>query len=413
MDIDMKSGKKFFATVMFVCVMFILLTPPRAESVGSALFPRIGTYSESVKEVFEKLSTDGTKLVMNIDADDWPDVEEYDNHIQGYAIYKDLFHIFSHSDNEDYGRLIFVSTTGTVKNEKEYTPDKIYTMNTPSDGYNHPGSIQLIGDYLLVGTENDDGKGKIWLYDLTTINTSGSQFLKDPKLLRDNLSKASTVGVTDITRLDGKAVPSGKSVYAIGVMSNQELVIYTSNEVNQGNIMDIGPLTYRNRYVFKTDGDYHSIAFFCAADRSLCMVGFRAISTGSWDDHCDVYQLTYTDGSFRESSRRLFTEQMKTDHGAMVGSFGVHFRWGAGLQIIGDGEFSSNIRLIATQRNNTYGEVAINIFAPKNDSMPDPTPEPQPTPSPNKGGSGGCNAGVMGALAAVVWAICRGRRPCM
>jgi len=333
---------------------------------------------------------------MKIDADDWPDVEEYSNHIQGYAIYKDLFHIFSHSDDKDYGRLIFVSTTGTVTNEKEYTPDNIYTMNTPSDGYNHPGSIQLIGDYLLVGTENDDDKGKIWLYDLTTIDTSGSQLLNNPKLLRDNLSKASTVGVTDITMLDGKEVPSGKSVYAIGVMSNQELVIYTSNEVGTGNIMDIGPLTYRTRYVFKTNGDYHSIAFFCAADGSLCMVGFRAKSTGSWDDHCDVYQLTRANGYFRENPRLLFTEQMKTNHGIMVGSFGVHFRWGAGLQIIGDGEFSSDIRLIATQRNNIYGEVAINIFAPKKDS--DSISMPPTPPSPDKGGSG-CNAGGMSVLA--------------
>ena len=403
----MKSGKIFLVTVLFICAMFILMIPPRAESAesaGSAIFPRIGTYSESVASVFSKLSTDGTKLVMKIDADDWPDVEEYSNHIQGYAIYKNLFHIFSHSDDKDYGRLIFVSTTGTVTNEKEYTPDNIYTMNTPSDGYNHPGSIQLIGDYLLVGTENDDGKGKIWLYDLTTINTSGSQFLQAPKLLRENLPKASTVGVTDITMFDGKEVPSGKSVYAIGVMSNQELIIYTSNEVNEGNIMAIGPLTNQTSYVFKTQGDYHSIAFFCAADRSLCMVGFRAISTGSWADHCDVYQLTYANGAFRESPRLLFTEQMKTNHGAMVGSFGVHFRWGAGLQIIGDGEFSSDIRLIATQRNNIYGEVTINIFAPKkdSDSMPGPTPEPQPTPSPDRNG-GGCNAGMSFAALAVVW----------
>ena len=397
-EIDMKSGKFLFISALFICVASIFMMPPRAESAGSALFPKIGTLSESVKEVFERISTDGTKIVMKIDGKNWPNVEEASNHIQGYAYYKNLFHIFSHSDNKDYGRLIFVSTTGEVKNNVEYKPDKVYTVNTPLDKYNHVGGIQIIGDYLLVGTAKDDKHGKIWLYDLTTINTSdpGKPFLGDPKLLRDNIPEASAVGVTDITLLNNNTVSADKSVYAVGVLSGKELVLYSSNAVDTGKIMDVTSLQYQNRYIFDTSGEYQSIGLFCAADKSLCMVGFRAISTGSWKDEYDVYQLTDKEGFFRENPRILLNDVHVTcHHGAMPGSYGVHFRWGAGFQIIGDGEYSSQIRLFATQRNHANSEVAINVFSEAEGS------EPVEPGGPSTSGKGsGCDSGV-----GIAWAL--------
>ena len=51
---------------------------------------------------------------------------------------------------------------------------------------------------------------------------------------------------------------------------------------------------------------------------------------------------------------------MITHHRVIVGIFGVHFRWGAGLFI----RSSSEIDLFATQRNFAGGDFAFNVFTP-------------------------------------------------
>ncbi|MCL1940752.1 MAG: hypothetical protein FWG09_02325 [Synergistaceae bacterium] len=373
--------KKIFCLALLLC---IFAAPVWAA--GSALLTKI----DDVGAVFDNLreNEDGRKAgkFVIITVDDWPDTETIENHIQGIAYYNG-FYIFSNSDSKN-GKLVFVSTAAEAG-----VPKKAIWKDTP---LRHPGGIQVIGDYLLVGAEGEDGGknvGKILLYDLTPLNSSPPKLPEDPKTLLsiDGKSKASTVGVADIGRLKGAAVPADKSVYVVGVTSGSKLDLYSSNQVNKGDIAGITGLTLQTSYDFSFDSDYNSIALFSGGDDALYFIGFRAPSYfASYRDIYDVYQLTDENGNFIKDGKGRpkqvrYDQYCLTIHEGLDRFAGVHFRWGAGIHI----ESGSEIVLFATDRNRDGKQVQINIFAPADGIW-----------LPKKKG-GGCDAFGFGLLALI------------
>ena len=396
--------KKFFWIFAALAVCLAPLPATRAEAAVTYL-PQI----RNVGDVFDKLQEDkngrkiGTYVYFTVD--DWPDTESIENHLQGIAMYKD-FYIFSNSD-DPYGRLVFVSKLGDKDVDK-----KTIWKDTALE---HPGGIQVIGDYLLMGAEGKEGGkdvGKILLYDLTPLNNSDPQVPGDPKTLLtiDGKSRASTVGVTDILQLNGIKLPYDKRVYIIGVTSGSKLDLYSTNQVGLDDIMGITELTLQATYDFSYDSDYHSMALFCSNnDNSLHFIGFRAPSSGAtYRDTYDVYQLTDKNGHFIKDDKGRpkqirYDQHCITEHYETAVHAGVHFRWGSGIQI----ESSSEIKLLVTKRNCNDKEMAINIFEPASDSIDNITPPEEPAKS-----GGGCSTFGFGmlALVAALWTVSRNRR---
>jgi len=86
------------------------------------------------------------------------------------------------------------------------------------------------------------------------------------------------------------------------------------------------------------------------------MVGFRTHDPGIGnEDYVDLYQI---DVQKRIVSQVIARRHMYSKHGGIIGIDGVHFRWGAGLQIVSD----TSLNFFATQRNFVGNNFYTNTF---------------------------------------------------
>ena len=152
-------------------------------------------YSPKVDNILQKLKelpTEGTLLTSkNYSGFYDPTV----NHIQGHSVYTNhngiIFDIYTHSvKSADYAH-IFVSNR---------TTGQTIGFNTFGLNQRHPGGINIIGDYLVVPTE-DNNKSTIAMYDLRSLDVGELRRVEDFQL---NLShKAGSLALIDYHQ-DGK-----------------------------------------------------------------------------------------------------------------------------------------------------------------------------------------------------------------
>ena len=111
------------------------------------------------------------------------------------AQYKDYYLMTCSDKGESKGKII------VVNREK----DKIvYDFKTPYSGYDHPGGLQVIGDYAVVAIEDSKKSGSyIALYHLAGLSDKkeSKPILLAGSFKRDN--KTAAVGITHIEEEDG------------------------------------------------------------------------------------------------------------------------------------------------------------------------------------------------------------------
>lgn len=282
----------------------------------------------NVETAFDNVPTDGVNHKFSGD----PHVADMaESHVQGIAAYGDFF-LLTHN-NKGYSRgMILIIDRDSKK--------LVQNFPTSDDNYNHPGGCQVIGDFVAVSLENSShDKSFIRFYDLSEMTDATQPALLDLEIVRPN-NGAGGVGITNVTD-----VVNGEQIerYVLLTYDNGTIDIYRSNALPLGNA-DCQFEIVQSDFLIKETG-YAEICLVTDTDNNIFMVGFRTDNLGgSNDDYADLYTVSLDPPGISDA---IVQSHKKTQYGGVKGMDGVHFRWGAGLQIRADGQ----IELFATQRN--------------------------------------------------------------
>ncbi|MGB9928514.1 MAG: hypothetical protein ACPK85_08930 [Methanosarcina sp.] len=270
-------------------------------------------------------------------------------HVQGVASYKDYFIITHNSESGS-------AKTGSIVVLNQNSLKIVNKMNTP-EGYNHPGGIQQIGNYLAVSLESKDESIKdsfIRFYDLRQLsNTQLPILLEKPSIYRTN-KKAGSVGITTYKE-------NGIDKFILAVHDNGSVDFYKSN----GKLLS-DPLCNFD-FVFNcniTSAD--NLCLVTDKQEKIYMIGFRSTADKIGLPVVDYADLYLIDMNTMNVNPKTSNIHFICNHGPLIPGVGVHFRWGAGIRIVS----SSKIEVLATQRNFVppvilyppQREIGINIF---------------------------------------------------
>lgn len=229
-------------------------------------------------------------------------------------------------------------------------------VTLPEDGLNHPGGGQVIGDYLALSLEGTAGRhGCVRFYDLAALTDTTEPTLLD---LRVDVERAvNAVGITDVGSGAGRH-------YVLAVYGEGEVSVYESNPL---------PLVdprcrFTFRFSCRTTGepapDHISLLTDVHGDVWLLGLGSHesAEPTKSspirFEDWVTLYKLDLPGRRMALWSREQVRVQAPE-------RFLIHFRFGAGLEVIDPG----SMRLFASDRNvdsgNRNWRLAYNEFGPR------------------------------------------------
>lgn len=272
-------------------------------------------------------SPDYFKCAGTVEGGDLPILAEYKSHIQGAARYKN-FQILTHNTEAtvaDYGSVIVLC---------EDTKKICYRIDTSEKGFNHPGGCQQIGGYLAVCLEKTSSEqvSRIRFYDLSKISETSLPTLLPPKIVRDD-GKAGAVGITTFNE-------NGNDCFMVCVHNGGRLDFYKSN----GKDLSDPQCQFTKIFSWDSGSGWENISLVTEADNeNVYFIGFRTEELGkSNDDYADLYLV---DGKNAKLTK-VKTIHYFTQHEA-VGLFGVHFRWGAGVQVVSP----EQILVIVSPRN--------------------------------------------------------------
>jgi hypothetical protein len=274
----------------------------------------------------------------------WQGIQSYyDNHLG-----KQVFFISRDSDTEAY------FLVGAFPPGPKSFGEIHHVQFLPSDGkqprLRHAGGIQLIGDYLVIGLEDDQEKrrSQIQFWDVSDPFNPG---------YRDLLT---------ITREGSE--PKKKTAGAVGIVQRQhdhllvvanwdaaDLDFYTSNGKRLGD--DKCRFSFRftwssdtaNKGVWEPDrnwGKYQSVNLIADSDHNIFLLGFNTNAHNK--DFVDLFAL--------DLSQDTHDRVRKVKNKNMVLKGGAHFRYSGGISI----DSSSQLACFATERD-IHGKTSVNV----------------------------------------------------
>jgi hypothetical protein len=299
-------------------------------------------YNPSVTDVqsaFAGLPADGEDHTYN---GSWAG-NPFLSHVQGVAAYKHYL-ILTHN-NRGFSR----GDICVVDRDKQ---DLMYKFETPDEHFNHPGGCQQIGDFLAVAIENSDyAASRIHFYDLSVMTDTKRPQILPNRIVREHHG-AGGVGITNFRD------ESGVEKYVLVTYDNGTVDFYQSNGYPLGHpSLDFAKQELQDKMAIE---DYSEICLVTemnlAQQQRLYLMGFRTdLGIINAKDYAHLYQLDQSNGIFSISQR--INERHLYTHYRGFPWVGVHFRYGAGLQIRSD----RTMEIYATQRN-FDGTMQINTF---------------------------------------------------
>ncbi|MGV8174762.1 MAG: hypothetical protein ACP5OU_03575 [Methanothrix sp.] len=231
-------------------------------------------------------------------------------HIQGIAKYFN-FKIISHSNDSDKRGYLCIYFLDKYKNKLE-VPDT-----------NHPGGIQIIGDVLVVPVEGANSS-TIHFYRLDLM----TEYNPIPDLLLYSLHLNKRCGGLGITNFTSNNI----ELYLLATYDNGAIDLYVSKEFPGHN------WELKASRLCKESG-YSEICLLTEVNQTVYMIGFRTthiptkndMPTDYYDDYMDIYRINTNDWTItplEDLSRHMIFKFKGTDS-----MYGVHFRWGAGIDI--------------------------------------------------------------------------------
>jgi hypothetical protein len=224
---------------------------------------------------------------------------------------------------------------------------------TYGQGWRHPGGIQTIGDYLLVPSEKDD-ESLIAMYDLRGVCVK--ELPRVEQFLLQLEHKAGCLGI--VTYAD----PSSRldEYYLLIVGDGATYHVYKSQNDTAVKLPDakfnpVGSFTLKDG---KKDIDCQGFGLVTGGDDPrVYMIALMTFDLGTGnEDWGYLYEIDTTTWQPKELVSRHFYSK-----GGLPGLDGVHFRWGAGIQVTENGQ----LVLLATARNLIHGTLFANCWIAK------------------------------------------------
>lgn len=176
-----------YFTRFFLALPLLLMGSPLFSQQELFQKRHYQTPINSVRSAFDAVGAQGEKVVLK--GEPWI-ANMVEAHVQGVAMYGD-YCLLTHN-NRGYSKGVLL-----VMNMK--SGKMVHKIKTPDEGYNHPGGIQVIGDFLLVPLEDSrHTKSIIRLYDLANMTDTIQPILLPLTVERPEIA-AGGVGIADFT----------------------------------------------------------------------------------------------------------------------------------------------------------------------------------------------------------------------
>lgn len=256
------------------------------------------------------------------------------NHIQGYAVYTAQngmqYSVATHSvGTAPYAHIVAGPSAG---NEK-------WGFKTYLQNWRHPGGVQIIGDYVLVPSEQE-AAAHIALYDLRSLAVGELRRVETFDLAVDH--KAGAVGITSYRDSNNQEFYIMIVAHLNG--ANTVYHVYTAPAEN-----GIETAVFSEAGSFASTKDFQGFGLITEAETNrVYMVGLWSPSEGAtFADYAYLYELNTSDWSVGPEIENVHL----ISSGALPGVMGVHFRYGAGVLVTEEGQ----LLLSATERNSVLG----------------------------------------------------------
>jgi hypothetical protein len=289
------------------------------------------------------------------------------SHAQGYARYRGAgydYHIVSYSNVAGRYGYVYIASNGTHPNGKSL---HAFTLQVPAQQiqfqavsgkksvynphFNHPGGIQVIGDYLAVpvipyNTKNGQfyDAAIIYLYNLSSLKGPNpqkpSQYKEILRVPRTNGGSLQSVGIARL--------PNGE--FCLGLVTQNNLDMYTTSNT-PSNLWDANWRTSPD-ISFRLSHKYQTNGLFLDQTGNLWMVGFRDANI------VDLYQLRFHTGGGHGGWVPNNATLMPTGVSNVLTTNGAKFRAGGGIEIVDP----SQIWLYAVGMYYGGGGVTINYW---------------------------------------------------
>lgn len=285
----------------------------------------------NVQDSFASLPIQGTQVNLSGFPGSYDPIV---NHIQGYAQYEttdqESYVILTHSvGTADYGHIVI-----GPKDDNEKLGYKTYLKN-----WQHPGGIQIIGDYLIVPNEQETSAA-IAMYDLRALAVGELRRVESFDLQVNH--KVGALGITSYENEHGDIYYVLVAAHLDGANS----VYHVYQAPAEGGIESA---VFQQVGSFALDKDFQGFGLVTESSTNrIYMIGLWSTTEGaSYADYAYLYELDTDTWSI---SQELSSHHLVSTGGA-VGVMGVHFRYGAGVSVSEEGELT----ISATERNSVLG----------------------------------------------------------
>lgn len=278
------------------------------------------------------------------------------DHIQGICKYKNYYFLTHSTSNNEDGAILVIDSNS---DDTGYLCRIQAQSDEEKEKFGHPGGIQRMGKYMIVGSENKShDTAHIRLYNLDNyVNSSNHELIercKDFDIYIDDKG-ACAVGICMDTKLNRYIIASYDPNDPHATMT-----FYKSSAEQP-----LEKCKFEKAYRFSaTDGDFseHQKKSFkefqniaLTYDESVDKIYLLGFRRHDLNDFIEVYEVEETDNSVF-ILKPVATRHMHTAAGGA--GLEVHFRWGAGMDTADDG----TITFLATNRN-PHTHVDINTFS--------------------------------------------------
>lgn len=258
------------------------------------------------------------------------------SHLQGFALYKDFYLVTQNCHDDTLGMIYIFHGNPLTQFAAMYLEVSQSTGSDPDRYYNHPGGIQVIGDFMLVPIQTQDYANTIvQLYDLERLTNSNPQFcLVSSDYLLDSNGR----------RIDGSFGGIGivhlGSYFLLALCDNEKVSFFksTTNDLTH---------TYYDHWFDATmEAEATEVSLLCDTSGNIYMVAFAVDNDGtSYADYAYLYQVNLSSQTITKSAKRHFDTNSSS-----FTILGPHFRWGAGIYF----PTSTTLGLMTTQRVMQY-----------------------------------------------------------
>lgn len=260
------------------------------------------------------------------------------NHIQGYAQYDSAgnirYSILTHSvGTASYAHIVAGPKTGGDK----------WGFKTYLQDWRHPGGIQVIGDYLLVPSEQDTS-AHIALYDLRSLAVKELRRVETFDLAVNH--KAGALGITSFEDANG----IGYYVLIVAHLDGGNTVYHVYRALAAAGIENA---QFSEVGSFAFDKDFQGFGLVTEeTTNDIYLVGLWSPTEGAtFADYAYLYQLNTETWTIGEELDQIHMVSV----GGAAGMMGVHFRYGANVYVADDG----TLTLSATERNSVLGSALV------------------------------------------------------